>query len=129
MADKTRYSDQELQEFKQLILSKLEKAKESYQMFMDVLTHKGDNSDEDTAPVYKGVDDGSFELSREEAARLAQRQIKFIRNLEKALIRIENKTYGICRKTGKLIAKERLKAVPHATLSIDAKLNRDYNED
>lgn len=128
MADKTRYSDQELQEFKQLILSKLEKAKESYQMYMDVLTHKGDNSDEDTAPVYKGVDDGSFELSREEAARLAQRQIKFIRNLEKALIRIENKTYGICRKTGKLIAKERLKAVPHATLSIDAKLNRDYNE-
>lgn len=129
MSDKTRYSDQELQEFKQLILSKLEKAKESYQMYMDVLTHKGDNSDEDTAPVYKGVDDGSFELSREEAARLAQRQIKFIRNLEKALIRIENKTYGICRKTGKLISKDRLKAVPHATLSIEAKLNRGHNED
>lgn len=129
MADKTRYSDQELQEFKQLIITKLEKAKESYQMYMDILTHKGDNSDEDTSPVYKGVDDGSFELSREEAARLAQRQIKFIRNLEKALIRIENKTYGICRKTGNLISKDRLKAVPHATLSIDAKLNREYNED
>ena len=71
MAEKTRYSDQELQEFKLLILDKLEKAKESYQMYMDILTHKGDNSDEDTAPVYKGVDDGSFELSREEAARLA----------------------------------------------------------
>ncbi len=129
MEEKTRYSDKELLEFKQIIITKLDKAKQSYQMYMDILTHKGDNSDEDTAPVYKGVDDGSFELSREEAARLAQRQMKFIRNLEKALIRIENKTYGICRKTGKLISKERLRAVPHATLSINAKLNRGYNED
>jgi len=129
MADKTRYSDQELQEFKDIITVKLEKAKESYQMYMDILSHKGDNTADDTAPTYKGVDDGNFELSREESARLAQRQIKFVRNLEKALIRIENKTYGICRKTGNLISKDRLRAVPHATLSIEAKLNRKYNED
>ncbi len=127
--EKTRYTEQELQEFKQIILGKLEKAKVSHQMYMDVLTHRGDNSDQDTSPTYKGVDDGSSELSREEAARLAQRQLKFIRNLEMALIRIENKTYGICRKTGKLISKERLKAVPHATLSINAKLNRNNPDD
>jgi RNA polymerase-binding protein DksA len=124
MAEKTRYSDQELEEFRQIILEKLAKAKESYDLYMSILTHSGDNSDEDTAPVYKGIDDGSFEMGREEAARLAQRQMKFIRNLEKALIRIDNKTYGICRQTGKLISKERLRAVPHATLSIEAKMNR-----
>ncbi len=123
--EKTRYSDEELQEFKKIILEKLAKAKESYDLYMSILTHKGDNSDEDTAPVFKGVDDGYYEMGREEAARLAQRQLKFIRNLEKALIRIENKTYGICRETGKLISKERLRAVPHATLSIDAKKNRN----
>ena len=123
--EKTRYSDGELQEFKKIILEKLAKAKESYDLYMSILTHKGDNSDEDTAPVFKGVDDGYYEMGREEAARLAQRQLKFIRNLEKALIRIENKTYGICRETGKLISKERLRAVPHATLSIDAKKNRN----
>ncbi len=123
--EKTRYSDEELQEFKEIILKKLAKAKESYELYMSILTHKGDNSDEDTAPTFKGVDDGYYEMGREEAARLAQRQLKFIRNLEKALIRIENKTYGICRETGKLISKERLRAVPHATLSIEAKLNRN----
>jgi RNA polymerase-binding protein DksA len=123
--EKTRYSDEELQEFKKIILEKLAKAKESYDLYMSILTHKGDNSDEDTAPVFKGVDDGYYEMGREEAARLAQRQLKFIRNLEKALIRIENKTYGICRETGKLISKERLRAVPHATLSIEAKKNRN----
>ena len=121
---KTRYSDEELEEFKQIILKKLEKAKESYNLYMSILTHKGDNSDEDTAPVYRGIDDGNFEITREEAARLAQRQKKFIQDLERALVRIENKTYGICRKTGKLISKERLRAVPHATLSIEAKKNR-----
>ncbi len=123
--EKTRYSDEELQEFKEIILKKLAKAKESYELYMSILTHKVDNSDEDTAPTFKGVDDGYYEMGREEAARLAQRQLKFIRNLEKALIRIENKTYGICRETGKLISKERLRAVPHATLSIEAKLNRN----
>jgi len=126
---KTRYSDEELEEFKLLILEKLQKAKESYNLYMSIITHKGDNSDEDTAPVYKGIDDGSFEMGREEAARLAQRQLKFINELERALIRIENKTYGICRKTGKLISKERLRAVPHATLSIDAKKNRKNNDE
>ncbi|MBN2892475.1 MAG: TraR/DksA family transcriptional regulator [Bacteroidales bacterium] len=125
MVEKTRYSDEELQEFKKIILEKLEMARESYTMYMSVLTHSGDNSDEDTSPVYKGIDDGTIDMSREEAARLAQRQLKFIRNLEKALIRIENKTYGICRKTGKLISKERLRIVPHATLSIEAKLSRE----
>lgn len=127
--EKTRYSDEELEEFKQLILQKLEKAKESYNLYMSILTHKGDNSDEDTAPVYKGIDDGGFEIGREEAARLAQRQKKYISDLERALIRIENKTYGICRKTGKLISKERLRAVPHATLSIEAKKNRKSNDE
>ena len=126
---KTRYSDEELEEFKQIILKKLEKAKESYNLYMSILTHKGDNSDEDTAPVYRGIDDGNFEITREEAARLAQRQKKFIQDLERALVRIENKTYGICRKTGKLISKERLRAVPHATLSIEAKLNRTSKDD
>lgn len=125
MAEKSRYSDEELKEFKQIILEKMSVAKESYDMYMSVLTHSGDNSDEDTSPVYKGIDDGTIDMSREEAARLAQRQLKFIRNLEKAVIRIENKTYGICRKTGKLISKERLRLVPHATLSIEAKLNRE----
>ncbi len=127
--EKTRYSDEELEEFKQIILHKLEKAKESYDLYMSILTHKGDNSDEDTAPVYRGIDDGNFEITREEAARLAQRQKKFIQDLERALVRIENKTYGICRKTGKLISKERLRAVPHATLSIEAKLNRTNKDD
>ncbi len=125
MAEKTRYSDDELLYFKKIILDKLAIAKESYRMYMNVLTHRGDNSDEDTAPVHKGIDDGLIDMSREEAYRLAQRQLKFIRNLEKALIRIENKTYGICRKTGKLISKERLRLVPHATLCIEAKLNRE----
>lgn len=129
MEEKTRYSDQELEEFRQIILEKLQKAKETYELYMGILTHKNDNTDEDTAPVYRGFDDDPIEITREEAARLAQRQKKFIQDLEKALIRIENKTYGICRKTGKLIPKERLRVVPHATLSIEAKLNRGPNED
>jgi len=128
MNDKSRYSDIELQEFKQIILDKLAVARESYDMYMGMLSHSDDNSDEDTSPVYKGIDEGTIDMTREEAARLAQRQLKFIQSLEKALIRIENKTYGICRKTGELIAKERLRVVPHATLSIEAKLNRDGDD-
>lgn len=124
MEQKSRYSDSELQEFKKIILDKLAIAKESYNMSLSILTHKNDNSDQDTAPVYKGIDDGTIDMTREEAARLAQRQMKFIRNLEKALIRIENKTYGICRQTGTLISKERLRVVPHATLCIEAKKNQ-----
>ena len=124
MEEKSRYSDQELQEFKKIILDKLAIAKESYEMSLSILTHKDDNSDQDTAPVYKGIDDGTIDMTREEAARLAQRQMKFIRNLEKAIIRIENKTYGICRQTGVLISKARLTVVPHATLCIEAKKNQ-----
>jgi RNA polymerase-binding transcription factor len=124
MEEKSRYSDEELKEFKKIILDKLAIAKESYDMSLSILTHKDDNSDQDTAPVYKGIDDGTIDMTREEAARLAQRQMKFIRNLEKALIRIENKTYGICRQTGALISKARLTVVPHATLCIEAKKNQ-----
>lgn len=120
-AEKVRYSDEELQEFKELILHKLEKAKEDYDMLKSSLTHSGSNDTEDTSPSFKVLEEGSFTQSKEEISQLAARQYKFIQNLEAALIRIENKTYGICRETGKLIPKERLKLVPHATLSVEAK--------
>ncbi len=120
-AEKVRYSDEELQEFKELILQKLAKAKEDYDMLKSSLTHSGSNDTEDTSPSFKVLEEGSFTQSKEEISQLAARQYKFIQNLEAALIRIENKTYGICRETGKLIPKERLKLVPHATLSVEAK--------
>ena len=113
MAEKTRYSDAELEEFRAIILEKLEKAKKDYDLLRSGVTNSDGNDVADTSPTFK--------LSKEEAGRLAQRQMKFIQNLQAALIRIENKTYGICRETGKLIPKERLRAVPHATLSIEAK--------
>ena len=123
--ERTCYSDEELAEFKKIILEMLEKAKAEYNTLRQVVMHNGTNDIEDTTPSFKTVeDDGAMQLSREEASQLAQRQYKFIQNLEAALVRIENKTYGICRETGKLIAKERLMAVPHATLSIEAKKNR-----
>ena len=109
--EKTRYSDEELQEFKQIILEKLQKAKADYDLLRSTITHTASNDIEDTSPT----------LSKEESGRLAQRQLKFIQHLEAALVRIENKTYGICRETGKLIPKERLRIVPHATLCIEAK--------
>lgn len=121
MPDKVRYSDSELQEFKDLILEKLEKAKEFYSDLKGTLNHTNDNSTDDTSPTASSLDDGSDALSREETTKLAERQRKFITHLENALIRIENKTYGVCRVTGKLIPKERLRIVPHATLSIEAK--------
>lgn len=121
MAEKTRYSDEELQEFKELILSKLDKAKKDYELLRNTITHEESNDTEDTSPTFKVLEEGAATLSKEEAGKLAQRQLKFIEHLQAALIRIENKTYGICRVTGKLIPKERLQAVPHATLSIDAK--------
>ena len=121
MSEKTRYSDQELQEFKELILEKLEKAQRDYEIFKNSITHGDDNDTQDTSPTFKILDEGAATLSKEEAGKLAQRQLKFIQHLQAALIRIENKTYGVCRETGKLISKERLRAVPHATLSIDAK--------
>ena len=125
MAEKTRYSDAELQEFKTLIQGKIDKAKENYDMYRNILTHQDENSINDTSPTFKVMEEGANVLSREEAARFAQRQHKYIVNLEKALIRIENKTYGVCRETGKLISKDRLMSVPHATLCVDAKVNRD----
>jgi DnaK suppressor protein len=121
MAEKTRYSDEELAEFKQIILDKLEKAKRDYDLLKANITHSDDNDTQDTSPTFKVLEEGAAVLSKEESGRLAQRQLKFIQHLEGALIRIENKTYGICRVTGKLIPKERLRAVPHATLSIEAK--------
>ena len=124
MAEKLRYNDEELSEFRQLILDKLEKAKQDYELLKSAITHSESNDTEDTSPTFKVLEEGAATLSKEEAGRLAQRQLKFIQHLQAALIRVENKTYGICRVTGKLIQKERLRAVPHATLSIDAKQNQ-----
>lgn len=120
--EKTRYSDAELEEFRQIIVDMLEKAKKEYATLRQVVMHNGSNDVEDTSPSFRTVeDDGANQLSKEEASQLAQRQYKFIQNLEAALVRIENKTYGICRVTGKLIPKERLRLVPHATLTVEAK--------
>lgn len=121
MAERTRYTDEELDEFRELILAKLQKAKEEYDGLKASITNSDGNDVTDTSPTFKVLEEGAATLSKEEAGRLAQRQMKFIQNLQAALVRIENKTYGICRETGKLIPKERLRAVPHATLSIEAK--------
>lgn len=115
MGEKTRYSDEELAEFKEIILQKLEKARRDYEILKSAITMDESNDTEDTSPTFKVLEEGASTLSKEEAGRLAQRQLKFIQHLEAALVRIENKTYGICRETGKLISKERLRAVPHAT--------------
>lgn len=119
--NKTRYSDEELAEFKEIILNKLEKARQDYDLLRATITHTSSNGTDDTSPTFKILEEGAATLSKEESGRLAQRQLKFIQHLEAALIRIENKTYGICRETGKLIPKERLKIVPHATLCIEIK--------
>ena len=121
MIEKIRYSDAELEEFKELILDKLEKAKKDYELLKGTITNSSGNDTEDTSPTFKILEEGAATLSKEEAGRLAQRQLKFIQHLQAAMVRIENKTYGICRETGLLIPKERLRAVPHATLSIEAK--------
>ena len=121
MAEKNRYTDAELQEFKELILKKLDKAREDYELLKSAITQSESNDTQDTSPTFKVLEEGAATLSKEEAGRLAQRQQKFRQHLQGALIRIENKTYGICRETGKLISKERLRAVPHATLSMEAK--------
>ncbi len=118
---KVRYSDEELEEFRTIINDMLDKARKEYNTLRRVIMHNGSNDIEDTTPSFKTVeDDGAYQLSKEEASQLAQRQYKFIQNLEAALVRIENKTYGICRETGKLIP-ERLRLVPHATLTVEAK--------
>lgn len=121
MTEKTRYSDEELHEFKALIISKLGKARQDYELYKNAITQGDGNDTQDTSPTFKVLEEGAATLSKEEAGKLAQRQQKFIQHLEAALIRVENKTYGVCRETGKLISKDRLRAVPHATLSIDAK--------
>ncbi|HLT88577.1 MAG TPA: TraR/DksA C4-type zinc finger protein [Sphingobacterium sp.] len=123
--EKTRYGDAELQEFKEIILEKLRIAKEELAALTSSLSSSNANGTDDTAGTYKTLEDGSATLEKEQTNQLAARQKKFIDNLEAALVRIENKTYGICRETGKLIQKERLKAVPHTTLSIEAK-NKQY---
>jgi DnaK suppressor protein len=122
--EKTRYADSELQEFKDLILEKLRVAKEELGLLTQSLSNPNTNGTDDTAGTYKTLEDGSATLEKESINQLASRQKKFIENLESALIRIENKTYGVCRETGKLIPKERLRAVPHATLSMEAKLKQ-----
>lgn len=124
MAEKTRYSDEELEEFKVLIKEKLADAYKYYDTLKSAVMNADGNDTSDTSPTFKVLEEGATTLSKEEAGQLAQRQMKFIQHLEAALIRIENKTYGICRETGKLIPKERLRAVPHATLSVDAKNGR-----
>ena len=121
MAEKTTYTKDELAEFRQLILDKIENAQDDLDVLRAATANDSDNGTEDTSPTFKQFEEGSSTLSKEENIKLAERQAKFIRSLNNALIRIENKTYGICRITGKLIAKERLKLVPHATLSIEAK--------
>ncbi len=122
--EKTRYSDEELQEFREIIQKKLDEAREGLKLLTEAYTTQNANDTNDTSPSFKILEEGSQVLSKEENSQLAARQQKFIRDLENALIRIENKSYGVCRVTGKLISKERLRSVPHATLSIEAKLQQ-----
>ncbi len=124
MSEKTRYNDEELQEFKEIIDKKLALAKKDYDQMMRILMNKDSNDVDDTSPTYKVLEEGSVTQSREEMLQMASRQQKFIVGLEAALVRIANKTYGVDRITGKLIPKERLRAVPHATLSVESKQNR-----
>jgi RNA polymerase-binding transcription factor DksA len=124
---RTRYADSELAEFKELILEKLNEAETDYELLKSTLSNKDNHGTDDTSPTFKLLEDGSDVLSKEETAQLAARQEKYIISLRNALVRIENKSYGICRATGKLIPKERLRSVPHATLGIDAKLNQHHN--
>ncbi len=121
-SEKTRYSDEELAEFKELIMSRLAQARKDLALLQENVAN---SESDDTAPTFKILEEGAAVLSKEENSALAVRQAKYIKNLENALIRIENKTYGICRVTGKLIPKERLRAVPHATLSVEAKMNQN----
>lgn len=121
MAEKTRYSDDELQEFKEIINEKLKLARRDFTQMMEQLRNADNNGVDDIAPTYKTLEEGSTAQSKEEIAQMANRQQKFIAGLEAALVRIENKTYGIDRMTGELIPKERLRVVPHATLSVASK--------
>lgn len=124
--EKTRYSDEELEEFRAIIEEKLKVARDSYKEMMAQLNHSNSNDVIDTSPTYKALEEGSEAQSKEEIIQMAQRQSKFIKGLEAALIRIKNKTYGIDRETGELIPKERLRVVPHATLSVASKEARKH---
>ena len=119
--ERPRYSDAELEEFKALILEKIAKAEEDLVLLNEVLKNDKNNGTDDTSPTFKAFEEGSETMSKEQNAIMAARQERFMRDLKNALLRIQNKTYGVCRETGKLISKERLRAVPHATLSIEAK--------
>jgi len=121
---KTKFSDAELAEFKAIILKKIENAEQDLDLLREQFANDKSNGTDDTSPQFKSFEEGSSVMSKERNSQLATRQDKFIRDLKNALIRIENKTYGICRVTGKLIDAERLKLVPHATLSMEAKLNQ-----
>ena len=121
MAEKTRYTDEELEEFRQIINEKLALAKRDYEQMMATLTNQDSNDVDDTSPTYKALEEGSETQSKEDLMKFAARQQKFIQGLRAALVRIDNTTYGIDRITGKLIPAERLRAVPHATLSIESK--------
>ncbi len=127
MSEKIRYSDEELREFKELILDKLTIARKLFLFYTGAMSHRGSHGTEDTSPVFNILEDGANTLSKEESGELAKRQFKLVAYLEAALVRIENKTYGICRETGKLICKERLRAAPHATLSLEAKIKQGSN--
>jgi RNA polymerase-binding transcription factor DksA len=122
MTEKSRYTDEELEEFREIINEKLALAKRDYEQMMRALMNQDSNDVDDTSPTYKALEEGSVTQSKEEIISLAARQQKFIQGLKAALVRIENKTYGIDRLTGKLIPKERLRAVPHATLSVESKM-------
>lgn len=122
--NKTRYSDEELLEFKEIIAKKLDSARDELKYLQEQISNS-DNAANDTVNKFNGIEDGVDSMEKEYLTQMASRQIQFIKHLENAMIRIENKTYGICRETGKLISKERLRAVPHATLSIEAKMAKD----
>lgn len=122
MAEKTRYSDEELEEFRAIILEKLAAAQKEYDGLIEMMSNAAGNDVNDTSPTFKNFEEGADTLSKESLSQLSQRQLKFINHLKAALIRIENKTYGICRVTGKLIPKERLRVVPHATTTVEGKM-------
>lgn len=124
MAEKLRYSDEELQEFKAIIEEKLDKAMREFENLRAVVMNNDGNGVQDTSPTFKILEEGAGTRDKEEAARMAERQRKFIQHLQAALVRIENKTYGVCRVTGQLIPKDRLRAVPHATTTVEAKEKR-----
>ncbi|MFT5970982.1 MAG: DnaK suppressor protein [Flavobacteriales bacterium] len=121
MSNKVRYSSEELEEFRVLILEKIKTSEEDLLVIKESYANDANNGTDDTSPTFKAFEEGSATMSKEANAQLAARQVKFIRDLKNAILRIENKTYGVCRVTGKLIQKERLRLVPHATLSIEAK--------